>query len=116
MTINYAGTHLILDLFGAENLSDIDAIKQTLIKASEAIGATVLDVQLHYFEPQGGVSGVALLAESHMSIHTWPENKYAAVDVFVCGNLDPEKAIDILRATFTPTNIQTTILKRGIYE
>jgi S-adenosylmethionine decarboxylase len=113
---NYAGTHLILDFFGAENLTDVDTIKQTLIKAAEAIGATVLNVQLHYFEPQGGVTGVALLAESHMSIHTWPETKYAAIDIFVCGQLDPTKAIEILTEVFQPTSIERMDIVRGMYE
>ena len=112
--MNYAGTHLLLDLLGAQNLSDVDAIRRTLFNASQAIGATVLDVQTHVFEPQGGVSGVALLAESHMSIHTWPETGYAAVDIFVCGKLDPTKAVDVLKEAFHPTSIQCVEVKRGL--
>ena len=112
--MRYLGTHLILDFFGATNLTNIDLIKNILQESSEKIGATVLDVQTHYFEPQGGVSGVALLAESHMSIHTWPENNYAAIDIFVCGDMDPSLGIETLKVAFSPTSIQCTEIKRGI--
>ena len=115
MTIkNYAGTHVILDLFDATNLSDINFIKETLINCCQTIGATILDVQTHYFEPQGGVSGVVLLAESHMSIHTWPEHSYAAIDIFVCSSIDISLAIPILKTAFTPSNIQCCEIKRGM--
>ena len=109
------GTHLILDLNGcSQNLSNIEHIKQTLITAATTAGATVLQVNAHYFEPQGGVSGVALLSESHISIHTWPEFSYAAIDIFLCSNLDPDKSIDVLQKAFLPAVTTTTKLKRGI--
>lgn len=112
--MNYAGTHLILDLYGATNLSNLEAITQALYNAAIVIGATVLNIQTHYFEPQGGVTGVAMLAESHMSIHTWPEIQYAAIDIFVCGNLDPTLAIDTFKSLFRPTDVQYSELKRGM--
>ncbi len=111
--MNYAGTHLILDLFGAQNLDNVDCVRDALVQASEVIGATILEVHAHKFQPQG-VTGVALLAESHVSIHTWPEKQYAAIDVFVCGNLNPEKAIEVFKTTFQPTNVQCVEIKRGI--
>ena len=83
--VRCAGAHLIIDLYGAERLDDIDHIEAALRRAVNAASATLLHIHLHHFEPNGGVSGVAVLAESHISIHTWPENGYAALDVFMCG-------------------------------
>ena len=80
-----AGAHLIVDLYDAKQLDDIDHIEAALRQCVEAAGATLLHIHLHHFEPNGGVSGVAVLAESHISIHSWPENGYAALDVFMCG-------------------------------
>lgn len=115
MSMNYIGTHLILDLLGAtQNLDDFTIVTTALLDAAKAIGATVLDVQTHYFQPQGGVTGVALLAESHISIHTWPERQYAAIDIFVCGKLEPEKAIEIFKQVFQPATVQCMEIKRGM--
>ena len=82
----YAGAHLIVDLWDAERLDDIGHIEATLKDCVEAAGATLLHIHLHHFTPNHGVSGVAVLAESHISIHTWPERGYAALDVFMCGD------------------------------
>ena len=81
----YAGTHLIIDLVRAERLDDLEHIEQTLRRCVEVAGATLLHIHLHHFTPNGGVSGVAVLAELHISIHSWPEYGYAALDVFMCG-------------------------------
>ena len=87
--MNYSGTHLLADLFGCSGLDDIDRIEAALRAAVKAAGATLLDLRLHGFGTEngatGGVTGVALLAESHISIHTWPEHDYAAADIFLCG-------------------------------
>ncbi len=112
--MRFAGQHLIIDLWGGKNLDNLALVKQTLTEAVEAIGATLLNIDLHHFEPNGGISGVAVLAESHMSIHSWPEKGYAALDVFVCGDCQPAKAIPVLRRAFLPDNIQCTELKRGL--
>ncbi len=103
--IRYAGTHLIVDLIGAERLDDLEHIEQTLRDCVEAAGATLLHIHLHHFTPNGGVSGVAVLAESHISIHSWPECGYAALDVFMCGSAAPERTIDVLRRAFRPTRL-----------
>ena len=73
----FAGTHLILDLWGASRLDEIDHIEEALREAVTEAGATLLHIHLHHFTPYGGVSGVAVLAESHISIHTWPEEGMA---------------------------------------
>ena len=100
--VRCAGTHLIIDLFGAERLDDLKHIKETLKRCVEVAGATLLHIHLHHFTPNGGVSGVAVLAESHISIHSWPEASYAALDVFMCGNAKPHAAIDVLKEAFKP--------------
>src|SRR5215216_8169002 len=88
--VRCAGAHLIVDLYGAERLDDIDHIETTLRRAVDAANATLLHIHLHHFEPNGGVSGVAVLAESHISIHSWPETSYVAIDIFMCGSANPD--------------------------
>ena len=100
--VRCAGTHLIIDLFGAKRLDDLKHIKETLKRCVEVAGATLLHIHLHHFTPNGGVSGVAVLAESHISIHSWPEAGYAALDVFMCGNAEPHATIGVLEAAFRP--------------
>jgi len=82
----------------------------------EASGATLLHVYLHPFEQNGGISGVAVLAESHISIHSWPEHGYAAVDVFMCGSTRPERCVDVLRKAFRPQRVATQQILRGAPE
>ena len=109
--ICYAGTHLLLDLWGAERLSDLQLMEYALRKCVEKCGATLLHLHLHHFTPNGGISGVAVLAESHISVHTWPERDFAAFDIFMCGNARPEEAIPILKELFRP---QSSILQRNL--
>jgi S-adenosylmethionine decarboxylase len=103
--VRCAGAHLIVDLYDAERLDDIDHIENVLRRAVTAARATLLHIHLHHFEPNGGVSGVAVLAESHISIHTWPENGFAALDVFMCGKADPDACIPVFREGFRPKNV-----------
>jgi S-adenosylmethionine decarboxylase len=110
----FAGTHLIVDLWHASNLDDLPVVEQALRDAAERAGATLLNVDLHHFSPNGGISGVAVLAESHISIHTWPEISYAAVDVFMCGNAQPHKAIEVLKGVFLPGMVTLAEHKRGV--
>ena len=100
--VRFAGTHLIIDLFGAKRLDDLRHISDTLKRCVEVSGATLLHIHLHHFTPNGGVSGVAVLAESHISIHSWPEAGYAALDVFMCGGCHPHATIDVLKDAFKP--------------
>ncbi|WP_425500692.1 adenosylmethionine decarboxylase [Roseospira navarrensis] len=69
---------------------------------------------MHHFTPNGGISGVLVLAESHVSIHTWPERAYAALDLFMCGDADPYRALPVLRAAFRPTTVTLSENKRGL--
>jgi S-adenosylmethionine decarboxylase len=110
----FAGRHLIVDLWGASKLDEIEYIKTTLEEIIRECGATLLHIHLHRFTENGGVSGVALLAESHISIHTWPERNYAALDVFMCGDASPHRAIAILKEAFQPTSVQVADHKRGV--
>lgn len=109
----FAGTHLIIDLWGADRLDEIGHIEETLKEAVEKAGATLLHIHLHHFTPNGGVSGVAVLAESHISIHTWPERQYAALDVFMCGDARPHEAIPVLQRAFAPSRVDVGEHLRG---
>ena len=109
----FAGTHLIIDLWQAERLDELDFIEETLRSCVEAAGATLLNLDLHHFTPNGGVSGVAVLAESHISIHTWPECGYAALDVFMCGDAEPSASIPVLCKAFQTEACEVQELRRG---
>jgi len=111
----YSGVHLIIDLFGATRLNEIAFIEKTMRECVDASGATLLHIHLHPFEPNG-VSGVAVLAESHISVHTWPDDGYAAFDVFMCGDTRPEVCADILKGAFSAERITVKELLRGDLE
>src|SRR5690625_4480437 len=113
--VRFAGTHLIIDLWDAARLDDLAHVEATLREAAEVAGATLLNIDLHHFTPNGGVSGLAVLAESHISIHTWPECGYAAIDIFMCGRAEPHKAIPVLRNAFGPrVRVRVDEHRRGI--
>lgn len=114
--IAFAGKHLIIDFWGVNKLNNIATIEEILRKAIHAANATLLHLHLHHFTPNGGVSGVAVLAESHISIHTWPEHGYAALDIFMCGNADPFKALEVLQHNFNPTHSTLSTHQRGVLE
>lgn len=109
----FAGTHLIIDLWGANRLDELAHMEAAMREAVKQAGATLLHIHLHHFTPNGGISGVAVLAESHISVHTWPEKDFAAFDVFMCGDAQPEKAIDVLNAYFSPNRTDVDDLRRG---
>ena len=88
-------------------------IETTLRQCVDAAGATLLHIHLHRFETNGGVSGVAMLAESHISIHSWPEHGYAALDVFMCGSADPNATIDVMKQAFSPDKVVVKTELRG---
>ncbi|MCD6584037.1 MAG: adenosylmethionine decarboxylase [Candidatus Omnitrophica bacterium] len=112
--VKFAGTHLIIELRRAKNLSSLSTIKKILEDAVKACGATLLKINLHKFSPYGGISGVAIIKESHLSIHSWPEYGYAAIDIFVCGTVNPYKAIPVIKKGFNTDDIQVVEVKRGV--
>ena len=111
--MKYAGTHLLVDLWGATNLADPTLIDAALRNAAIKAGATILHSHFHHFTPNGGVSGVVVLAESHISIHTWPERDFAAIDIFMCGACNPHDAIPVLQAAFHPSRVDLDEQRRG---
>jgi len=111
------GKHLVLELKDCdrERLSDRDFLKDTLLSACSVAGATILSESFHSFPPYGGVSGVVIIAESHFSIHTWPEYGYAAIDIFTCGNsIHPERAVELLVRELQARDHSILELSRGI--
>jgi len=110
--VRCAGVHLIVDLNGAQRLDDIEHIEATLRQCVEASKATLLHMHVHHFKPNG-VSGVAVLAETHISIHTWPDAGYAALDVFMCGSADPDACIPVLREAFCAKSVGVNEMLRG---
>ncbi len=109
------GKHIILELFDCDYdlLNEKDTVGDIILESVRISGATLLHPYFHQFSPQG-VSGVAVIAESHFTIHTWPEYGYAAVDIFTCGeDIDPDKAVSYLKEHFKAKRIQVVEMKRG---
>jgi len=116
--LNALGRHLLLELkiCNEEVLDDLDFLKDCLNEAAIQSGATVVGESFYHFSPCG-VSGVVNIAESHISIHTWPEYRYAAVDVFTCGDdVDPEKAARLITERLGAQSHSLIELRRGIME
>ncbi len=108
------GTHLLADLYGCRHLDDPVVIDAALRAAVDAAGATLLDIRLHHFGGHQGVTGVALLAESHMSIHSWPEHDFAAIDIFLCGaTQDAGAALAVIATALAATRIEQQAIPRG---
>ncbi len=112
----FAGTHLIVDVWDATHLDDPAYVERALVGAARKAGATVLSADFHHFQPNGGVSGVVVLAESHISIHTWPERNFAALDVFMCGDARPQDAVPVFREAFEAGRVTVSELRRGVTE
>jgi len=109
----YAGDHLLVEFWGADNLSKPDYVLETLEDGARAAGAHILHSHYHHFGDGQGVSGVTVLAESHITIHTWPEVGYAAIDIFMCGDCDPMDCLDVLKDRFQPQEVATSNFRRG---
>lgn len=118
------GEHLLLDLYGVAPalLRDAAALETALRDAADALGATILHAHLHRFDSvrtglpvgeQGGVTGVLLLAESHLSIHTWPEHGFAAIDAFMCGTGTTHAARAVFERALAPQRVDVRIVRRG---
>ena len=112
--MDFTGTHLLADLFECDHLADEARIEAALRASVAASGATLLGLHVHGFGEGQGVTGVALLAESHISIHTWPERDYAAVDMFLCGDThDLDAGLDALATALNAHRIEERRFSRG---
>ena len=114
--MNALGRHILVELYDCnrESLNDLDLIREAVLKAAIDCGAEVLGESFHRFNPQG-VSGVVVIAESHISIHTWPEHGFAAADVFTCGTkVNPAMATDALIEKLDSKNHTLTEIQRGV--
>jgi S-adenosylmethionine decarboxylase len=109
------GIHTLIDLYGcdAERLNDAGTIRDVMIEAARRAGATIVAEAFQSFSPQG-VTGVVILAESHLAIHTWPERRYAAIDLFTCGkNMNIESCFSYLVEELRAASHHTTTVARG---
>ncbi len=110
------GKHYLIDLreCDPEIIKSVDPTREIVMRAAKECGATILSDHFHQFQPMG-VSGVVLIAESHISIHTWPESGFAAADIFTCGEMKPQVAIDIMREGFRAkeTSMSMKVIVRG---
>lgn len=111
--VEYAGNHVIIDVWEASRLNEIPHMDAVLRRIVDTCGATLLHIHLHHFTPSG-ISGVAVLAESHISVHTWPERSFAAFDVFMCGDAKPELAVPILKEAFGAGRVEVNTVRRGV--
>ena len=110
----YDGRHLLADLHGCSGLDDIALVERVLTEAAAAAEATLIEIRLHGFGPGLGVTGMALLAESHISIHTWPEHGYAAVDIFICGTRHRlAEALAAISAGLDAASVTERTVERG---
>jgi S-adenosylmethionine decarboxylase len=115
--LNALGRHLLLELFDCDfdAISNLETVKGALVEAARRAQATIVDVVFHEFNPFG-ISGVVVIAESHLSIHTWPEHRYAAVDIFSCGEvLAPEVAANYLVEQFGAERTSVVEVQRGLF-
>jgi S-adenosylmethionine decarboxylase len=115
--LNALGRHLLLELFDCdlESINNLEGVKGALVEAARRAQATIVDVVFHEFNPFG-ISGVVVIAESHLSIHTWPEYRYAAVDIFSCGEtLQPEVAANYLVEQFGAERTSVVDMQRGMF-
>ena len=114
--MNVLGRHLLVELQDCNRkaLNDLDFVRNAMVQAAVDCGAVVLGESFHRFSPQG-VSGVVVIAESHLSIHTWPEFGYAALDIFTCGTeVRPEKAAEVMVEKLDSKNHSLQEIQRGI--
>ena len=96
------------------NLTNKEVIQNTLKKIAKACDAQILHIHLHCFDENQGITGVIVLAESHINIHTWPEVGFAALDIFMCGKTNPVAAIPVLEDIFKPKLMEVQTVTSGI--
>lgn len=115
--MNSLGRHLLAEFYdcGTDALNDPGRIERFMNEAARRSGATVVQSVFHAFSPHG-VSGVVVVEESHLAVHTWPEYRYAAVDYFACGAVDCAAAVRCLAAHLAPARVETKVAPRGVIE
>ncbi len=108
------GRHLIVELQGCdpEKLTRAEEVEKLLLEAARRSELTIMGVKTHYFNP--GATSMVIIGESHLSIHTWPEYGYAAVDIFVCRGKDPWKAFEVIARELRPEKVKALEIKRGV--
>jgi S-adenosylmethionine decarboxylase len=109
------GQHLVVDCWGCGVVADdAEGLRKAMAEAVAAMGATLLSLHVHTFQPRG-VAAVAVLSESHLAVHTWPEHGYVAIDAFTCGaSVDPEAGVAVLCQFFAPRETSTRRIARGV--
>jgi S-adenosylmethionine decarboxylase len=116
MPLDALGRHLLVELHECDPLAldDLDLVRDTLVEAADRLRSTVLDVSTHKFDPIG-CTAIVMIAESHLSIHTWPEHRYAAMDIFTCSqSMQPADVVGFISARLQSKNVQTVEVNRGI--
>ena len=112
-TKKYSGIHLIAEFWNGEIVEDVSRMKKILVAAVKKANNTPLEIIIHKFQPQG-MTGIVLLAESHIAIHTWPEFNYIALDIYTCGDKgNPMKSLEYLKKEFKPKKVKIKKIKRG---
>jgi S-adenosylmethionine decarboxylase len=107
------GRHIILEMWGCQNLNSVDIAERALREMVDALDVNLLDLHVYPFSPVG-ITGMAIVSESHLVIHTWPEHGYAAVDIFTCGApREPQLAVDVLRRHYAPERVGVMEINRG---
>ncbi len=107
------GQHLLIECKGEHAALNRDALEKLMTEAAQAANATIIASHFHTFGGHGGVTGVLMLAESHITVHTWPEVQYAAFDIFMCGDAEPEKAAQIIANQFDNAEVSVQAINRG---
>lgn len=116
--MNALGRHVLAEVYGCRTpvIDSVQSVQEIMVNAALAAGAEIREVAFHKFSPQG-VSGVVVISESHLAVHTWPEYGYAAVDVFTCGErVDPWAAVEYIIRAFGAAKYTATEMKRGIFQ
>ena len=111
-SLTRVGTHALIDVRGAARLDEPAHLEAVLSRAASAAGATILQAHFHHFGRNMGVTGVLMRAESHISIHTWPETGFAALDIFMCGAARIDAAIAVIEEAFGAAQIEVRRMAR----
>ncbi|MBV1959115.1 MAG: adenosylmethionine decarboxylase [Pseudomonadales bacterium] len=107
------GQHLLIECHGQHATLVSDSLEDLMTRAALAADATIIASHFHEFGGHGGITGVLMLAESHITVHTWPEVSYAAFDIFMCGEAQPQKAAQIIADQFPNADVSVKAINRG---